>query len=208
MDQDAPKTPDPNVTSTKREAEAAQAAESKRGLWRGALDRVVDPVRDFFVKDVDGAVENFRVNGKVRRTKHTQVRILFIDAGNASRSVVAQTWAAVYGFHAESAGTFPAMKVRPETVHAMKEVGLDIAGYRPRALDTNRIEAFDRVIVFGDALGMPWTSKSNVEVWKTLDPTNLPMAAYRRMRDDLESRIARLARHYKLKKPEFVELPA
>lgn len=198
----------PHVTSTKREEKAAEEARSRRGFWQGALDRVVEPVRDFLVRDVDDASENFRVNGKVRRTKHTQVRILFVDSGNASRSVVAQTWAAVYGFYAESAGTFPAMKVRPEAVAAMKEVGLDISSYRPRALNVQRIEAFDRVVVFGDALGKPWTSKANVEVWNTLDPTHLPMAGYRRMRDDLEKRIARLARKNGLKKPEFVELPA
>jgi arsenate reductase len=173
-------------------------------MFQGALDRIREPLRDFFYKDVNEATDSFQAHGKLKRQKHTQYRILFIDSANTSRSIMAQAFAAVYGFHAESAGTFPGMKVRPEAVHAMKEVGLDIGNYRPRPLDVNRIESFDKVVVFGNVLGKPWTNRDNVESWTALDPQNLPIHAYRDLREDLEKRVSRLAKKQGIKKAELV----
>jgi len=135
-----------------------------------------------------------------------KIRVLFVDVGNASRSQMAQAFATIYGFHAESAGTFPSLRVSPEAVAAMADIGIDISGFRPKPLDTSRLEAFDRVITFGDPLPGPYRGRSNVEAWNALDPQGLSVTAYASVRDDLERRIKSLARRYKVRQPDLVML--
>jgi arsenate reductase (thioredoxin) len=141
-----------------------------------------------------------------RPAPRRKVRVLFVDIGNASRSQVAQAFATIYGFHAESAGTFPAMRVAPESVAVMGEIGIDIAGFRPKPLDTSRLESFDRVVTFGDPLPAPYRNRPNVEDWNVLDPQGLGVVGHSRMRDDIEKRVKALARRFKVKQPDLVVL--
>lgn len=181
------------------------AAEPKRNFFEGAFDRIAAPMRRWMRSDDDSQV-GFRVKGTSRREKYTQIRLLFVDVGNASRSQMAQALALVAGFHAESAGTFPSMKLAPETVHVMKETGLDISEFRPKPLNTARLNAFDRVITFGDVLPRSLTAGIPHESWNTPDPQGFPLDGYRQVRRDLERRIKVLARENGVKRPETVLL--
>lgn len=172
-------------------------APARRGLFSGAFDALLAPFRN---RDAEP--------GKVQREKHRQYRILFVDVGNAARSQVAQAYATIYGFHAESAGTFPATRVAPEAVAVMADQGIDISHFRPKPLDTARLEAFDRVITMGDSLPKPWRNHENVLEWNLLDPQGLPLEAYRQMRDDCEKRIRKLAKELRVERPELVVLNA
>ena len=63
--------------------------------------------------------------------------VLFVCYHNAGRSQMAQAFFerhAPEGFRAESAGTNPAKQVYAVVAEAMREVGLDISGRRPRRL--------------------------------------------------------------------------
>jgi arsenate reductase (thioredoxin) len=133
-----------------------------------------------------------------------KIRVLFVDVGNASRSQVAQAFATLYGFHAESAGTFPSLHVAPEAVATMRDIGVDISGFRPKPLDTSRLEAFDRIITFGQAL--PQQAGRNIQDWNVIDPRGLGIAGHERMREDIERRVKALARQLRVKQPALVAL--
>jgi len=66
-------------------------------------------------------------------------RVLFICTANAARSQMAEGYLrAKYGdrFEVFSAGIRPAGQVSPRAVRAMKEIGIDISGHRPKSVDT------------------------------------------------------------------------
>jgi arsenate reductase len=182
-------------------APTAPHASPKRGLWRGRLDAVWEPVRHWLKLDDPEQVGFWAGRRRVHRVRHTQMRLLFVDVGNAARSQVAEAHAQVLGFHAESAGTFPSLRLQPEAVHALQEVGIDISGWRPKPLDVHRLQAFDRVIVMSDALPRPWSRQANVEHWNVLDPQGLGLDAYRAMRKDLERRLKAMARRHGVRPP-------
>ena len=50
---------------------------------------------------------------------------------------------------AYSAGTQPADKVNPVVVEAIREVGIDISGKKPKALTMDMVEKADRMITMG-----------------------------------------------------------
>ncbi len=197
MPDETPATPAPNAGNSD--------APAKRNFWGGTFDAIADPFRRAFG---GGGSAVARGRSGLQREKHKQVRLLFVDVGNASRSQVSQAFAAIYGFHAESAGTFPSMRVAPEAVAVMEDVGVNIGHFRPKPLDVNRLEAFDRVITMGDSLPKPWRNLPNVEEWNLLDPQGMSLDAYSRMRDDAERRIKRMAREYGIERPELVVLNA
>jgi arsenate reductase (thioredoxin) len=64
--------------------------------------------------------------------------VLFVCTHNAGRSQIAQAFFEKYSpadVRAESAGDQPTESVWPNVVEAMAEVGIDIAGRRPKKLD-------------------------------------------------------------------------
>ena len=172
-------------------------------LWQ-SIKRPVDRLLDN--RKHPGEAESGAGAGTTTPAPKRKVRVLFVDVGNSGRSQVAQAFAAIYGFHAESAGTFPAMHVAPEAVAAMREVGIDISGFRPKPLDTSRLEAFDRVVTFGDPMPGPYRGRPNAEEWNVLDPQGLSLSGYATMRDDVERRVKALARRFKVKQPDLVLL--
>lgn len=190
----APSSPAPAPTPPP--ALAAPLASPKRGLWHGRLDAVWEPVRQWLKLDDPEQVGFWASRRRVERTRNKQLRILFVDVGNSARSQVAEAHAQLLGFHAESAGTFPSLRIQPEAIHVLQEAGIDITGWRPKPLDVNRLHAFDRVVVMGDALPRPWSKQANVEPWNVLDPQGLGLDAYRAMRKDLERRLKAMARRH------------
>lgn len=177
---------------------------------RGVFQNIVGGVRDWFKLDDDSqmGLRVKRPKGEsVRRERNRELRIMFVDVGNAARSPVAQAIALIEGFHAESAGTFPANRISPEAVATMKETGLDISTFRPKPLDVSRLDAFDIVVSFGDALPKQYRTRANCQVWNTVDPKGMGYVAYIEMRRDLERRIRRLARIHKVRPAETIMVP-
>lgn len=174
-------------------------------FWAGLVESVRRPVRRLLgTREFPGEADARRQVAASEPKR--KVRVLFVDVGNSSRSQVAQAFATIYGFHAESAGTFPAMHVAPEAVAAMAEIGIDISGFRPKPLDTSRLDAFDRVVTFGDPLPTPYRGRPRVEDWNVIDPQGLSVSGYVTMRNDVESRVKALARRFKVRQPDLVAL--
>jgi arsenate reductase (thioredoxin) len=122
-------------------------------------------------------------------------RVLFVCLHNAGRSQMSQAIfeRAAGGRHAaESAGTTPAERVHPEVVEAMGELGIDLAGRMPKALDREMAERADVVVTMGCGDECPYIPGKRYIDWDLQDPKGLPIDQVRAIRDDIAARVDRL----------------
>jgi len=152
------------------------------------------------------------------------LRILFVGERNSARSVIAERvlTAKAHGtVESASAGVKPGT-VRPLTVQALRELGIDASDHRPRDLTGLSLFGFDLIITFGEAArqrcaefpssganGTPPEGPAATIVglvapvhvhWDVpeLDlgvPSHDRLTHYRSVRDDIVSRIDTLIRH-------------
>ncbi|MDQ2944004.1 MAG: hypothetical protein M3R21_10105 [Candidatus Dormibacteraeota bacterium] len=92
---------------------------------------------------------------------------------------------------ATSAGTKPASRVHPEVVEAMREVGIDLSGARPRLMTAALAAGAVRVITMGCGDECPVLTVP-VEDWDLSDPAGQPVAVVRAIRDDIDRRVRSL----------------
>ena len=94
-----------------------------------------------------------------------------------------------------SAGTQPGDKVNPIVVKAMREVGIDISGNKPKILTMEMVEKADRMITMGcgtDAGGLCPASFIETEDWALEDPKGKSLEQVRTIRDEIKKRVLRL----------------
>jgi protein-tyrosine-phosphatase len=110
--------------------------------------------------------------------------------------------------YVESAGV-RAGQLDPLAVEVMEEIGIEIAGHRPRRFEDLEDSSFDLVITLSPeaqhkAMELTRTAATQVEYWPTMDPTVVEGSleqrrlAYRMVRDGLMGRL----------RAQFVDLPA
>ena len=121
--------------------------------------------------------------------------VLFVCVHNAGRSQMA---AALLERHAagrvrvRSAGSEPADRLNPAVVQAMAEIGIDIAGERPRLLQADAVRASDVVITMGCGDACPVFPGIRYEDWQLDDPAGKPIEEVRLIRDEIDARVRRL----------------
>ena len=96
---------------------------------------------------------------------------------------------------AYSAGTQPADKVNPVVIEAMREVGIDISGNRPKALTMDMVEKADRMITMGcgaEAEAVCPASFIETEDWALEDPKGKSLEQVRKIRDEIKERVTKL----------------
>ena len=121
---------------------------------------------------------------------------LFVCLHNAGRSQMSQALfeRAAAGRHgARSAGTTPGERVHPEVVEAMSELGIDLAGRRPKALTTADAEWADVVVTMGCGDECPYVPGVRYVDWDLPDPKGQPLAEVRATRDEIARRVEALA---------------
>ena len=94
--------------------------------------------------------------------------VLFVCTHNASRSQIAQAFFERYApvdIRAESAGEEPATAIWPNVIEAMREVGLDLVGRRPKKLDLEMQLHADLAITLGCGGACPYVP-TIVEDWQ------------------------------------------
>jgi protein-tyrosine-phosphatase len=110
--------------------------------------------------------------------------------------------------YVDSAGV-RAGELDPLAVEVMEEIGIEIAGHRPRRFEDLEDNSFDLVISLSPeaqhkAMELTRTAATEVEYWPTIDPTVVEgtleqrRLAYRAVRDGLMARL----------RSRFVDLPA
>jgi len=93
---------------------------------------------------------------------------------------------------ARSAGSRPANEVHPEVVEAMRELGVDLSGRRPRALERSDAEWADVVVTMGCGDECPVIPGKRYVDWDLQDPAGLPLDEVRRIRGDVARRVEAL----------------
>jgi arsenate reductase (thioredoxin) len=122
-------------------------------------------------------------------------KILFICIKNASRSPMAAAMlkqSAVPGLEVHSAGITPGREVNRTADQAMHEIGIDISGHEPVHFSRFHHLQFDFVAKMdvpdlGDMIDAKW-----VENWDVPDPAKGGIDEYRKVREMLADRVARL----------------
>ncbi len=120
--------------------------------------------------------------------------VLFICTHNAGRSQMAQAFferEAPEDVRAESAGSEPAHELWPNVIEAMREVGIDLSGRRPRKLLVEDQLHADWAVTMGCGDVCPYVP-SMVEAWDIPDPAGQPLEEVRAIRDIVAEHVHRL----------------
>jgi arsenate reductase len=123
--------------------------------------------------------------------------VIFACVHNAGRS---QMSAAFFNQIADpekargiSAGTEPGTRVHPEVVEVMKEVGIDLSAAKPRKLTLELAKGAEILVTMGCGEACPNVPGLRRDDWPLEDPKGKPIERVREIRDDIKSRIAKLA---------------
>jgi arsenate reductase len=122
--------------------------------------------------------------------------VLFVCLHNAGRSQMSEALferAAAGDHEARSAGSEPAQRVHPEVVAAMSELGVDLSQRVPRKLNEADAEWADVVVTMGCGDACPYIPGKRYLDWDLEDPRGRPLDEVRRMRDEIERHVAKLA---------------
>ena len=117
--------------------------------------------------------------------------VLFVCVHNAGRSQMAAGFLmALAGDRVEvrSAGSQPTDRVNPVAVAAMAELGIDIAGSRPKVLTPDAVLASDVVVTMGCGDECPFFPGKRYEDWVLDDPAGRDLEAVRPIRDEIRRR--------------------
>ena len=116
------------------------------------------------------------------------MNVLFVCRQNAGRSQIAQALYELRGGTARSAGTTPARRVHPEVAELMPE----LADRTPKKLDDADAEWADLVVTMGCGDACPVLPGKRYVDWELDDPAGQDAETVRRIRDEIERRVARL----------------
>jgi arsenate reductase (thioredoxin) len=121
--------------------------------------------------------------------------VLFVCNHNAGRSQMAQAFFERHGpsdISAESAGATPRREgVWPNVVEAMREVGIDISGRRPKKLAIEMQLHADWAVTLACGGECPFVP-TVVEDWDIPDPAGKSLEEARSIRDAIEMRVKEL----------------
>jgi arsenate reductase len=124
--------------------------------------------------------------------------VIFACVHNAGRSQMAAAFfnrvADPAVARAVSAGTAPADAVNPVVVAAMREVGLDLAGARPRRLTEELARGAGLLVTMGCGEACPVVPGLPVEDWPLEDPKGRPIEDVRPIRDRIRLLVEDLVR--------------
>ena len=122
-------------------------------------------------------------------------KVIFAWVHNAGRSQMAAAFfnhlADPQKGHAISAGTEPGLRVHPEVLAAMQEVGLDLSAARPQKLTEELARDAQLLITMGCGDKCPYVP-GLLDDWPLRDPKGLPMEEVRSIRDEIRERVRSL----------------
>jgi arsenate reductase len=120
------------------------------------------------------------------------MRALFVCVENAGRSQIAQALYERRGGEARSAGSRPAGELHEAVVEALEEVGIDLSGRTPRALEQADVEWADLVVTMGCGDACPVLPGKEYVDWNLPDPAGLCLEEVRELRAVIEQRVSSL----------------
>jgi ArsR family transcriptional regulator, arsenate/arsenite/antimonite-responsive transcriptional repressor / arsenate reductase (thioredoxin) len=125
--------------------------------------------------------------------------VLFVCTGNSARSPIAEALLRHHTggrVHTTSAGTHPKPQLHPNTTKVLREAfGIDLAGQRPRRIDTMTRRRFDHVITLCDKAreACPeFDHRPRLAHWSIPDPATADPASFHRTAVDIDTRVRQL----------------
>jgi arsenate reductase len=123
-------------------------------------------------------------------------KVIFACVHNAGRSQMAAAFfnQLVDRTKAEaiSAGTDPGLRVHPEVLVVMQEVGIDLSGVWPQQLTEELASDADLLITMGCGDKCPYVPGLRRDDWPLTDPKGRPLEEVRAVRDDIGARVSAL----------------
>jgi arsenate reductase (thioredoxin) len=94
--------------------------------------------------------------------------------------------------NAISAGTEPGLRVHPEVLVMMQEVGIDLSEARPQKLTEELARSAELLITMGCGDKCPYVPGLRRDDWPLRDPKGLPADEVRMIRDEVKARVTNL----------------
>ncbi len=133
-------------------------------------------------------------------TDPVPAQVVFACVQNAGRSQMA---AALFNAMADpsraraiSAGTRPGSQVHPVVLEAMREIGVDLSGAKPRLLTPELAGGSKVLVTMGCGEECPYIPGAQREDWPLDDPANLALEKVRPIREEVRRRVTELIRRY------------
>ena len=145
-------------------------------------------------------------SGSVDWYQVAKTRVLFVCIGNACRSPMAEGFARAYGSDvliAHSAGLAPALAVVPLSHQVMLEKNIDLGDCYPKEFEL--LEGDFDLIVNMSGHDVAPRPGARMEVWDVPDPIGESEEVFRRVRDQIESRVRELIEKLRSRKPAASE---
>ncbi|HET7354551.1 MAG TPA: arsenate reductase ArsC [Gaiellaceae bacterium] len=120
------------------------------------------------------------------------MNVLFVCVENAGRSQIAQALYERRGGGARSAGSRPASELHEAVVEALEEVGIDVSGRKPKALEREDVEWADLVVTMGCGDACPVIPGKDYVDWNLPDPAGLCLEEVRELRAVIEQKVSSL----------------
>ena len=121
-------------------------------------------------------------------------RVLFVCVENSCRSQMAEALGRRAGLEVASAGSRPSGRVHPGVAAALAEWGLDVGAQHSKGLAALDPREYDALVTMGCGDTCADVTAALREDWPLPDPRGGDADVFRRVRDELERRIADLAR--------------
>jgi arsenate reductase len=118
--------------------------------------------------------------------------VLFVCVHNAGRSQMAAALLERHGagrISVRSAGSEPADQLNPAVVEAMRDLGIDLDGRRPRRLADEDVREADVVVTMGCGDACPVYPGKRYEDWALDDPSGKSLEEVRPIRDEIDRRV-------------------
>lgn len=124
------------------------------------------------------------------------VKVIFACIHNAGRSQMAAAFFNQLVDPAKavalSAGTDPGLRVHPEVLTAMQEIGIDLSGAKPQKLTEELARDAQLLITMGCGDKCPYVPGLRRDDWPLRDPKGQPVDEVRAIRDEIKDRVKML----------------
>jgi protein-tyrosine-phosphatase len=128
--------------------------------------------------------------------EETMFNVIFACVHNAGRSQMA---AALFNQFADpqkaraiSGGTEPGLRVHPEVLTVMQEIGLDLSQAKPQRLTEEAARDAQLLITMGCGDKCPYVPGLRRDDWPLRDPKGRPLEEVRMIRDEIQDRVRAL----------------
>ena len=129
---------------------------------------------------------------------NTMHKVIFACVHNAGRSQMAAAFfnqlADRTKAEAISAGTEPGLRVHPEVLAVMQEIGIDLSNAKPQKLTQELAEDAALLITMGCGDKCPYVPGLRRDDWPLKDPKGQPLEEVRTIRDEIKNRVVELLR--------------